>query len=490
VIRDGRLGKEFDLDVASFTSSLDFDQHLFEYDILGSMAHALMLYEKNIIDKKIVSNILKGLNKLNKKGFDHLNLDPRIEDVHIGIEESLFDMIGDDAGMLHISRSRNDQVACDIRMWSRECIIETVRNSLTLAEELVGLAEKNITTIFPGYTHLQRAQPTTLGHHLLTYCDSLLRDVNRLGGSFDRTNLSPLGAGALATSSFDIDRIMTADLLGFDGIIENSMDAVSSRDFVLEIISSLSIIMVNLSRLIEELILWSTSEFGFIELPDSFSSTSSIMPQKKNPDVLEIMRARVGVVLGNLSSSFVIQKSLPLTYNRDLQELSPLLRDSLFIVNSSLMILRKIIPSIKVNTLQLTKVGEERFINATNVADLLVKKTGMSFRNSHKIVGRAVQLAIINKSQLNLDILNKASQEIDNSIIDINETEIDSALTSRISVESMKGAGSPASSNVKSMIKSRKKTIKNEILLLNKRLNKILNSKKRLHEKVDGLLGV
>jgi argininosuccinate lyase len=214
------------------------------------------------------------------------------------------------------------------------------------------------------------------------------------------------------------------------------------------------------------------------------------MPQKKNPDVLEIMRARVGVVLGNLSSSFVIQKSLPLTYNRDLQELSPLLRDSLFIVNSSLMILRKIIPSIKVNTLQLTKVGEERFINATNVADLLVKKTGMSFRNSHKIVGRAVQLAIINKSQLNLDILNKASQEIDNSIIDINETEIDSALTSRISVESMKGAGSPASSNVKSMIKSRKKTIKNEILLLNKRLNKILNSKKRLHEKVDGLLGV
>jgi argininosuccinate lyase len=375
-------------------------------------------------------------------------------------------------------------------MWVRDAISETMINALKLCQELAGLAAKNITTIFPGYTHLQRAQPTTLGHHLLAHCDSLLRDVERLDGAYERTNLSPLGAGALATSSFPIDRELTAKYLGFDGLLENSMDAVSSRDFILETLAALSIMMVDVSRLVEELILWSTAEFGLIELPDEYSSTSSIMPQKKNPDVLEIMRAKGGRVSGNLVSALAIQKSLPLTYNRDLQELSPLLEDSLFIANSSLVILRKILSGIKVNAARADEACEGSFITATDLADLLVREAGMSFREAHRIVGRAVQLAIINNKPLDRGMLDKAARETGGSKITLKEKDIMAVLSARKAVESRKVTGGPSPSEVKRMIKAREKALKEEMKRVEGRLKKIKKAKKRLCGKVDRLLEV
>ncbi|MDP6612761.1 MAG: argininosuccinate lyase [Candidatus Hydrothermarchaeota archaeon] len=488
MIRDGRLGKGYDEEVAVYTSSLKFDKRLFEHDILGSMAHAVMLHEKGIINEKVASSILSGLEELLEAGFESLNRDPRIEDVHMAIEEYLSERVGEDAGMLHIGRSRNDQVACDLRMWVRDAISETMINALKLCQELAGWAAKNITTIFPGYTHLQRAQPTTLGHHLLAHCDSLLRDVDRLDGAYERTNLSPLGAGALATSSFDIDRELTSNFLGFNALLENSMDAVSARDFILETIASLSIMMVEVSRLIEELILWSTAEFGFIELPDEYSSTSSIMPQKKNPDVLEIMRARVGRVSGNLASVLAIQKSLPLTYNRDLQELSPLLEDSLFIANNSLAILRKILSSIKVNSARAAEVCEESFITATDVAELLVREEGMPFRKAHRIVGRAVQLA--HKNKLDRGLLEKAAREIDGSKITLKEKDIKAILSASRAVESRKVTGGHSSLEVKRMIRAREKILDEEIKRVDGRLKNIKKAKKHLCGKVDSLLEV
>lgn len=488
MMREGRLGRGYDEEVAKYTSSLEFDKRLFEYDILGSMAHAVMLYERGIISRKTAANILKGLEELIEEGFECLSLDPRVEDVHMAVEEHLLSRVGEEAGMLHIARSRNDQVACDLRMWVRDGLKETIINALKLCRGLVEQAARNSTTLFPGYTHLQRAQPTTLGHHFLAHCDSLLRDVARLKGAYERTNLSPLGAGALATSSFNIDRKMTAEFLGFDGLLENSADAVSSRDFILETLATLSIMMVNLSRLVEELILWSSAEFGFVELADEFSSTSSIMPQKKNPDALEIMRARVGKITGALASAMAVQKALPLTYNRDLQELSPLLEDAFTNANSSLGIMGKHLSSLKVNSTRAAKACEEGFTIATDLADLLVKKQGISFRTAHRIVGRAVQLAHKDGKPLDKGLLERAAKETGSPKISLKEEEIFAALSAKKAVEARKVTGGPSPQEVERMIRAREKFVEGELKEIEGRSNKVKKAKKHLCEKVDGLL--
>ncbi|MEE9474869.1 MAG: argininosuccinate lyase, partial [Candidatus Hydrothermarchaeaceae archaeon] len=358
MIRKGRLGSAFDADVASYSSSLEFDKNIASYDILGDMAHTIMLYESKIIKKTEAKKILSGLLKIYKDS-DQLRFGPQTEDIHMAVETKLIKNIGNVGGKLHTARSRNDQVVLDLRMWERDEIFEVSRLLISLKSTLLKLCKGHTETVLPGYTHMQRAQPTTLAHHLLSYVDAFMRDSDRLSDAYPRINLSPLGACAFASTSFPVDTKKTAGLLGFDGVMENTMDAVGSRDFITEMLSCLAIIEANVSRLASELILWSTIEFGFIELGDEFASTSSIMPQKKNPDVLEIMRARASRVSGNLVAGLSMVRGLSNSYNRDFQELSPLLYDSLKITKESLFVLEKIVKTMRVNKGRMAKACDE-----------------------------------------------------------------------------------------------------------------------------------
>jgi argininosuccinate lyase len=330
MIREGRLGKVYDKEVALFTSSLAFDADLFQYDILTDLAHLIMLFEQGIVDRAEANKIFAVLKSLHDGGIKMVDLEPGFEDIHMAIEEYVIKEAGATGGMLHTGRSRNDKVACDLRMKTREDLILLSKALLGLVIALLEVSEKNTLTLLPSFTHLQHAQPTTFAHHLLSYVNSLMRSVDRLEEAYARINLCPLGAGAVTTTSFPIDRDRTAELLGFEEVLENSMDAVSSRDYMVELASVASLISLDISRISEELILWSTSEFSFIELSDSFASTSSIMPQKKNPDVLEIIRARTATSTGDLNTLLAMLRSLPQSYNRDLQELSPVFFRSLF----------------------------------------------------------------------------------------------------------------------------------------------------------------
>lgn len=489
MIREGRLGKGYDEDVAGFTSSLKFDEALFEYDVLESMGHCVMLYGRGIISKDAASKILGCLAELLEEGISLLKLDPKVEDIHMAIEEYLLIRIGEDGGRLHTARSRNDQVATALRLWAREEINQTILNLLEFCKTLINLSSSNASTLFPGYTHLQRAQPTTLGHHMLAHCDAYLRDLERLEGAYERTNLSPLGAGALATSSFPIDRESVAELLGFKGLIENSMDAVSSRDFIHETLAALALLMVNLSRLCEELILWSTSEFGYVELSDEYASTSSIMPQKKNPDVLELVRARTGRVIGNLASALVLQKGLPLAYNRDLQELSPLLADSFDTCNSCLRVVNKVIGSLKVKASRALEACGQDYITATELADFLVREKGVPFRTAHRIVGRAVQLAIAEKKKLNENLLEEAAKQVGESGTKLEAGKIKNILSPMNAVNSKRVTGGPATVEVSRMLKAREEHIAVKMKALEDREKALKQARKRLCEKVDKILG-
>ena len=392
-LRSGRLKTEMTDEAAEYTSSLEFDKIIFEADIKTNFAHTLMLKEQNIIDGEIADKILGALDQLKEEGYNALVFDPSVEDIHMAIENYVTEKIGPEAGFMHTAKSRNDQVATDIRLVLRDRIIEIQVGILEFIEGLVELAGQHLETVFIGYTHLQHAQPITIAHHLMAHVQALKRDYERLDDTYKRVNLNPLGSAAMTTTSFPINRQLTTDLLGFDDYLRNSMDGVSSRDFISETVFDLSALCKKKKKICEELILWSTYEFGIIEMADEYSSTSSIMPQKKNPDVAELARGKSTIATGELMTILSILKAIPYTYNRDLQEITPHLWNAVDVTKDTLSIVTKMLLSVKFNEDRCLELAGTNFATATDLADIMVREKKIPFRTAHKIVGRIVNEA-------------------------------------------------------------------------------------------------
>lgn len=390
----GRFKKELNEEVNAFNSSIAFDSRMYKSDIMGSIAHSAMLAKQGIISYEDKDKIHAGLESiLVDINSGNLEFDMTAEDIHMFIECELTKRIGDSGKKLHTARSRNDQVALDIRLYLRDEIEDIVTLINSLISVLINIAEKNIDTVMPGYTHLQRAQPITFAHHLGAYIEMLLRDISRITDTKSRMNNLPLGAGALATTTHNIDRYYVAELLGFDGLCANSLDAVSDRDFCIELASALSIVMVHLSRLSEEIIMWATHEFKFIELDDAYSTGSSIMPQKKNPDITELIRGKSGRVFGDLTTLLTVMKGLPLAYNKDMQEDKEAIFDAIDTVKLCLKTIAPMLATMRVNEDNMLRAARLGFINATDCADYLAKK-GVPFRDAYKATGELVAIAI------------------------------------------------------------------------------------------------
>ncbi|WP_432823567.1 argininosuccinate lyase [Trichloromonas sp.] len=417
----GRFTQPTDKFVEEFTASIDFDKRMYRYDIQGSIAHAKMLAKQGIISKDEAQQIMAGLESILadiEKG--NFEFKVSLEDIHMNIEARLIERIGPVGGKLHTARSRNDQVALDVRLYLRDELKEILVYLDKLQESLLSQAEGNLGVIMPGYTHLQTAQPILYAHHMLAYYEMTKRDAGRMADVLKRMNVLPLGAGALAGTTFPIDREFVAEQLGFDGVTRNSLDSVSDRDFALEFCAASSILMMHLSRLSEELILWSSADFAFIELTDAFCTGSSIMPQKKNPDVPELVRDKTGRVYGNLISLLTLMKSLPLAYNKDMQEDKEPLFDSIDTVKGSLKIFADMIALMKVRAENMRVAAARGFSTATDVADYCVRK-GLPFRNAHEVVGKTVRYCIENSKDipdLSIAEFRQFSELIDEDIYD------------------------------------------------------------------------
>ncbi|MCK5766941.1 MAG: argininosuccinate lyase, partial [Candidatus Atribacteria bacterium] len=440
-----------------FTSSIAFDKKLAVFDITGSIAHAKMLGKCHIISseesKRIVTGLEKILEDVQKHGW---SLSGEAEDIHTWMENNLKEKIGDIAGKLHTARSRNDQVALDERLYLKEEVKKIKASLKDLQTSLLLIAEKNLDVIMPGYTHLQHAQPILFSHHLLAYFYKFNRDKGRMKDLFKRMDVLPLGSAALAGTSFPIDREFVAKQLGFDLISENSLDAVSDRDFILEFLSAASILMMHLSRLSEEIILWSSKEFNFIELDDSFCTGSSIMPQKKNPDAAELIRGKTGRVYGNMINLFTAMKALPLAYNHDMQEDKEPLFDSVETIKKSLFLMSKMIETMQVNKEKMETSTRGDFSTATELADYLVRK-GLSFREAHKIVGEIVLYCIKNKK--NLSQLNLQEFKLFHKIFEEKVTEL---LNPHAAANAKTSYGGTSLKRVKGSIQKAKKLLKQE----------------------------
>ncbi len=387
---EGRFSEESDPEVEQFTSSFAFDRRLFPYDIRGSIAHAEALSSAGLLTEEEVKTIVCGLKEVAAEGAQG---DARDEDVHMYVERRLIEKVGEVGGKLHTGRSRNDQIALDLRLYLKEESGKLIGEICALQKSLINAAETHLATYLPGYTHLQRAQPISLAHYLLAYYEMIERDRARLLDSLKRMDQMPLGAGALAGNPFSIDRLAVARALGFSSVTANSLDAVSDRDFVVEFLSAASILMMHLSRWAEDWILWSSSEFRFIELPDELCTGSSMMPQKKNPDLLELIRGKTGRVYGALLTLLTVLKGLPLTYNRDLQEDKPPLFDTVDTLKNSLRIMTRLMGQVRFNEKRMADATEEDYLLATDLADYLVTK-GLPFREAHRVVGKMVRSAI------------------------------------------------------------------------------------------------
>jgi len=426
-----RFGKELDKLAKEYTVSVPFDKRLYRHDIAGSTAHARMLWKQGIIPEKNAELIIMGLISIREEMEQgKFQFKEELEDIHMNIEARLIEKIGDAGAMLHTARSRNDQVALDMRMFTKEAISETIAKLKSLQEALLNLAEANKDVSMPGYTHVQRAQPVLFAHHLLAYFEMLQRDIERFQQCYQRTDVIPLGSGALAGVSYHIDRSAMAKELGFSEVSANSMDAVSDRDFVIEYMAAASLGMMHISRLAEEIVLWSTAEFNFIEIDDAYTTGSSIMPQKKNPDVAELARGKTGRVYGHLMAMLTTMKGLPLSYNRDMQEDKEGLFDTVDTLNLTLEVFAAMLSSLRINKERTRQAAEENYTLATDIADYLVKK-GVPFREAHGIVGKLVRHAIENKKTLaELDITEykKFSHKFDN---DVKSITVESALASR-----------------------------------------------------------
>ena len=435
----GRFTQPTDAFVEEFTASINFDRRMYRYDILGSVTHARMLARQGIISENEAETIVQGLERiLVEIEAGDFEFTVAREDIHMNIEARLIEKIGAVGGKLHTARSRNDQVALDVRLYLRDEIDAIAQALGTLQAALLDQAEKNLDVIMPGYTHLQTAQPVLFAHHLLAYFEMLARDTGRLHDLRSRLNHLPLGAGALAGTTFAIDREWVAEQLGFAGVTRNSLDTVSDRDFALEFCSFSSILMMHLSRLSEELILWSSADFAFIELSDAFCTGSSIMPQKKNPDVPELVRGKTGRTYGNLISLLTLMKSLPLAYNKDMQEDKEPLFDTIDTVRGSLKVFAGMIAEMRVNPEQMRIAAGRGFSTATDIADYLVRK-GLPFRNAHEVVGKTVRFCVENEKsipELTLEEFRQFSADIDGDIFN--------CVTLEASVNARKATGGTA----------------------------------------------
>ena len=396
----GRFSESTDAFVQAFTASESFDRRLYRHDIQGSRAHATMLEKIGVLSADDHTAIQSGLNNVEKDiASGHFNWSVALEDVHMNIESALTARIGDAGKRLHTGRSRNDQVATDIRLYLRDACDEAANRLIQLLEGLLVLARQEKATIMPGFTHLQTAQPVTFGHHVMAWFEMLLRDLERLSDTRKRLNRMPLGAAALAGTSYPIDREITRELLGFGSICENSLDAVSDRDFAIEFCSATAISLMHLSRIAEELVLWMSAQFRFIDLPDRFCTGSSIMPQKKNPDVPELVRGKTGRAYGNLMSLLTLMKSQPLAYNKDNQEDKEPLFDSVDTWLGCLRAFAEMLPAVEVRHDAMREAAKAGFSTATDLADYLVRQ-GLAFRDAHEVVGEAVAFGLENQLDL------------------------------------------------------------------------------------------
>ncbi len=458
ILRRGRL-KELKLpEVDAYTSSLEADRWLFKSDIMVDKAHVIMLTEQGVVKPEDGLAILETLEELERLSYEEF-IKGRFEDIHVAIESRVIERLGEEVGgRMHTARSRNDEVATCLRLTVRRQIVEILKELLNLLKILHIKSLGELNTIMPGYTHTQHAQPVTLAHHLTAYFDALVRNFERLLDAYKRVNRSPLGACALATTGFPINRFRTAELLGFDGLIENSMDAVASRDFILETLSDIAILATDLSRIAEELVLWSSSEFKFVELPDEYSSTSSIMPQKKNPDTMEITRAKAGRIYGNLIGALTMLKALPLTYNRDMQEVTPRLWDSIETVKCMLKILSGALEKTVFNREMMWKSASEGFSTATELADLLVRRLGLAFRTAHMIVGAFVLEALkrgLKPDEVDSRLLNEVSMKVYGKQLDLTDEDVKNALDPEKFVKARKVIGGPSPDTVEEALKRR-----------------------------------
>lgn len=447
----GRFSESMDGFILNFNESVSFDQRMALEDIEGSLAHATMLGEENILSSEDVNAIHQGLKQIREEILTgHFNWSATLEDVHMNIEARLTELIGTAGKRLHTGRSRNDQVATDIRLHLRKAI-DIIQDELKeLMMGIVNLAEDEYDTIMPGFTHLQSAQPVTFGHHLLAWFEMLKRDNERLTDCRKRLNQSPLGAAALAGTTYPINRYRSAELLQFDKPCANSLDAVSDRDFAIEFCSDLSILAMHLSRMAEELIIWNSVQFQFVDLPDRFCTGSSIMPQKKNPDIAELVRGKTGRVYGNLMAMLTIMKSQPLAYNKDNQEDKEPLFDSIDTITACVKAFAGMIPHIQANRDIMRQTAKDGFATATDLADYLVKK-GVAFRDAHEVVGKTVAIAI--KKRCSLDELSLTDLQAQDSHI---EADVFDILTVEGSVNARNHLGGTAPEQVKAAIETAK----------------------------------
>jgi len=450
----GRFSKELDERVNDFNSSVSFDARMYKQDIRGSIAHAKMLGDTGIIDRGESEKIVEGLTGiLNDIDGGKLLIDPNAEDIHMFVEQVLTERLGDTGKRLHTARSRNDQVALDIRMYLRDEILEIISMTRELTETLCTIAEDNLDTVMPGYTHLQRAQPITFAHHLMAYANMLVRDLGRLADTYRRMNVMPLGSGALASTTYPIDRRQVSAMLGFDDITQNSLDGVSDRDFCIELGSALSILMMHLSRFSEEIVMWCSWEFKFIELDDAYSTGSSIMPQKKNPDITELIRGKTGRVYGDLNTLLVMMKGLPLAYNKDMQEDKEAIFDAVDTVKLCIRTFIPMLSTMRVNKENMRAAAAKGFINATDCADYLVKK-GLPFRDAYKITGTLVAMCIERGTTLEELFLEEYKKLCDTFDGDVYE-----AIRLENCVNMRKVPGGPAPGEVRSQIAFIRQTI-------------------------------
>jgi len=454
----GRFSKEVDETVNAFNSSISFDGRMYRHDIQGSIAHATMLGKCGIISESDSAQIIAGLKEiLADIDSGKLELDMTAEDIHMFIEAELTKRYGDVGKRLHTSRSRNDQVALDIRLYLRDEITEIRELAAGLVKALCKIAEENLDTIMPGYTHLQRAQPITLAHHMMAYGQMLLRDLSRLADTAKRMNWNPLGSCALAGTTYPIDRGLTSELLGFDGPMVNSLDGVSDRDSCVELASALSLLMTHLSRFSEEIIMWCSWEFKFIELDDAYATGSSIMPQKKNPDITELIRGKTGRVTGDLMTLLSMLKGLPLAYNKDMQEDKEAIFDAVDNVKLCLKTFIPMIETMRINKENMRNAAARGFINATDCADYLVKK-GMPFRDAYKITGQLVALCI----QKNETLETLPLEEYKN-FTDLFDNDVFDAISLETCVNQRKSEGGPSPDSVKIQIEKTKNALLKEM---------------------------
>ena len=450
----GRFTKETNKLVESFNESLSFDHRFYKQDIRGSIAHVKMLAKQNILTDDERDKIIEGLNSIEKDiESGVLKFDDGSEDIHSYVEAHLIERIGETGKKLHTGRSRNDQVALDMKLYVRDEIDELKDLLYELLGEVLRIMEENTTTYMPGFTHLQKAQPTTLAHHFGAYFEMFIRDFDRLRTTRKRMNLSPLGSGAFAGTTYDLDRDYVASLLDFETATRNSMDSVSDRDYLLELLSDLAIISMHLSRLSEEIIIWNTDEYRFVEMDDTYSTGSSIMPQKKNPDIAELIRGKSGRVYGSLISLLTTMKGLPLAYNKDMQEDKEMSFDAIDTVKSLIKLMSGMLSSMKFNNERMAESARGGFTNATDAADYLVKKN-VAFRDAHEIVGRLVLYGIEHGKALDdfsLEEFRNISEYFDYDIYD--------AISLKTCVEKRNTKGAPGLTAIMNEIKESKKLL-------------------------------